>query len=74
MTMLEQQRLGESGIRRSGTSQLPALYEKMLKTAAEDPDRLQEIEYLLTMIKRDDIIPDEFRDLYATFRATLRIK
>lgn len=74
MTMLEQQRLGDSGIRRSGTKWMPALYEKMLKTAAEAPDRLQEIEYLLTMIKRSDIIPDEFRDLYATFQTTLHIK
>ena len=53
---------------------MPALYEKMLKTALEEPERLKEIEYLLRMIEDKEIIPDEFRELYETFRTTLRLK
>jgi len=26
------------------------------------------------MITREDIVPDEFRELYATFKKTLRLK
>ena len=43
----------------------------MLKTALEEPARLKEIEYVLKMIHDKDIIPDEFRVLYDTFKATL---
>ena len=50
------------------------LYEKMLKTALEEPERLSEIGYLLQMITQKDIIPDEFRELYETFKKTLRLK
>jgi hypothetical protein len=46
----------------------------MLKTALEEPERIGEIEYLLQMITKDDIIPEEFRELYATFKKTLRLK
>ena len=48
--------------------------EKMLKTALEEPERLSEIGYLLQMITQKDIIPDEFRELYETFKKTLRLK
>ena len=37
-------------------------------------ERLKEIEYLLRMIEDKEIIPDEFRELYETFRTTLRLK
>jgi hypothetical protein len=46
----------------------------MLKTALDEPDRLREIDYLLKMIEDKEIIPDEFRDLYETFRTTLHLK
>jgi hypothetical protein len=46
----------------------------MLKTALEEPERLSEIGYLLQMITQKDIIPDEFRELYETFKKTLRLK
>lgn len=53
---------------------MPALYEKMLKTALEEPARLKEIDYLLKMITDAEIIPDEFRELYEIFKTTLRLK
>ena len=46
----------------------------MLKTALEEPEKIGEIGYLLQMITKDDIVPDEFRELYATFKKTLRLK
>ena len=57
-----------------GHESMPALYERMLKTALEEPERIGEIGYLLQMITRGDIVPDEFRKLYTTFQKTLKIK
>ncbi|MCR5088246.1 MAG: phospholipase D family protein [Oscillospiraceae bacterium] len=74
LTMLEERTLGSSGLWSSESGRMPALYEKMLKTALEEPERLKEIEYLLRMIEDKEIIPDEFRELYETFRTTLRLK
>ena len=70
-TLLEESVLGTSGFYGDQTNRLPALYEKMLKTALEDPSRLKEIEYVLKMIQDSSIVPDEFRTLYAIFKATL---
>ena len=47
---------------------LPALYEKMLKTAATDPEKFKGIDYLIKAISDDDIIPEDFRKLYETFK------
>lgn len=71
LTLLEESILGRSGFYGDQADRLPALYEKMLKTALEDPARLKEIEYVLKMIHDKEIIPDEFRDLYDTFKKTL---
>ena len=38
------------------------------------PEKIGEIGYLLQMITKEDIVPDEFRELYATFKKTLRLK
>lgn len=73
LTLLEESILGKSGFYGNQTDRLPALYEKMLKTALEDPSRLKEIEYVLNMIHDKDIIPDEFRALYDTFKTTLNL-
>ena len=48
--------------------------KEMLKTALEEPEKLREIGYLLRMITKEDIVPGEFRELYDTFRKTLRLK
>ena len=74
MTVLEENVMGQSGFLGTTSERLPALYEKMLKTALEEPERLTEIDYLLKMIQDKEIIPDEFRKLYETFRTTLRLK
>lgn len=47
---------------------IPALYEKMLQTAAKAPERFQEIDYLMKAISSDGVIPKKFEELYNTFK------
>ena len=49
-----------------------ALYEKMLKTAVQDPDKFKGIDYLIKMVSDDDVIPDDFRHLYDTFKEAVK--
>ena len=74
MSLMEERSLSGSGSWSAEHETLPALYEKMLKTALEEPEKIVEIGYLLQMITKEDIVPDEFRDLYATFKKTLKLK
>jgi hypothetical protein len=74
LSVMEERSLANGGSWGGGKDSLPALYEKMLKTALEEPERIGEIGYLLQMITKDNIIPEEFRELYATFKKTLRLK
>ena len=55
------------------TYRLPALYEKMLQTAATDPEKFKGIDYLIRAISDDGIIPDEFRKLYETFKKAVNL-
>lgn len=66
--------MGESGMFRNSSFGTPAIYEKLLKTALNEPERLQEITYLMNMITDESIIPEEFREIYEMFRKTLRLK
>ena len=54
-------------------AELPAVYEKMLKTSVSDPDRLKELQYITKAITDEDIIPKEFMDMYQVFCDTLRL-
>ena len=72
MSLLEEQAVSKGESWKTHHDQLPALYEKMLKTALDEPERLGEIEYLLKMVSDKAIIPDEFRDLYDTFMRTVQ--
>lgn len=74
LSLMEERALAGAGSWNSGHESLPALYEKMLKTALEEPEKIGELGYLLQMITKEDIVPDEFRDLYATFKKALRLK
>lgn len=53
--------------------QIPALYEKMLRTAAEAPERFKEIDYLIQAISADGIVPEYFEELYNTFRKAVKL-
>ena len=55
------------------TYQIPALYEKMLQTAATNPGKFQGIEYLMRAISDDGVIPDDFKKLYDTFKKVVRL-
>ena len=73
-SMLEGKQMGESGFFRNSCDTMPALYEKMLKTSVEEPERIKDIGYVLKMVTDKEIIPDEFRELYETFCNTLKIR
>ncbi len=51
---------------------IPALYEKMLRTASEAPEKFSGIEYLMKTIPEEGIIPEEFRQLFETFRKAVK--
>ncbi len=76
-TVLSMMDLGKVQDRQYDTSskqntQIPALYEKMLRTAAENPEKLDGIEYLVKYIGHDEIIPDDFMKLYETIRKAVK--
>lgn len=55
------------------TLHLPALYEKMLQTAATAPEKFKGIEYLIKTISDDGIIPEDFKKLYETFKKAVKL-
>lgn len=61
------------GIQHRQAYKIPALYEKMLETTVVNPDKLKGVEYLLKTLSADDVIPDEFEKLYATFKKVVKI-
>lgn len=52
---------------------LPALYEKMLQTAATVPERFRGIDYLIKTITKDGVILDDFKKLYETFKKAVKL-
>jgi len=69
---IEIQKNGGSASRAQGY-QLPPLYEKMLQTAASNPSKLKEIDYLLKTVSADGVIPEHFEILYSTFRKVVKL-
>lgn len=75
LSSMESKKIEQSGVYKGHESMaMPAVYEKMLKTALQDPDRLREISYVMKQISDNEIIPEEFRSLYETFQNTLNMK
>ncbi len=68
----EQEMIGE-GRNARRQADMPALYEKMLQTAATRPEKFRGIEYLMKTISEDGVIPDEFKTLYETFRKVVNL-
>ncbi|MCR4693076.1 MAG: hypothetical protein K5664_04255 [Firmicutes bacterium] len=52
---------------------IPALYEKMLQTAAASPERFKEIDYLIKSVSADGVIPKDFEKLYNTFKKAVKL-
>ncbi|HVI42597.1 MAG TPA: phospholipase D family protein [Anaerovoracaceae bacterium] len=74
LSILESDKVKVAGPSSANAFTIPALYEKMLYTAARAPERLKEIEYIVRMIGDSDVIPEEFIDLYSTFKKAVGIK
>jgi hypothetical protein len=53
---------------------MPALYEKMLKTAATNPEHFKEIDFLINSISDDGVIPEDFKNLYNIFKKVVKIR
>lgn len=60
--------------RRSFEESLPAIYEKMLKTAYSNPERFNEIRLMMDRMANSEVIPDEFIHMYETFAQALKLK
>ena len=75
LSSLEGSELSKESASRSRTAahQLPPLYEKMLQTAATNPAKLKEIDYLLKTVSADGVIPEHFEKLYDTFRKVVKL-
>ena len=74
LAMAEPGRVQEttSGAADRRTYVIPALYEKMLQTAADEPEKLDGIEYLMKSINEDGIVPEGFKKLYETIRKAVK--
>ena len=53
---------------------MPALYEKMLQTAANDPQKFNEIEYLMKAVAKDGVVPEYFEKTYQMFRKAVGLR
>ncbi len=53
---------------------LTALYERMLRVACDEPERLKDIQRLVKLIDDEDIVTPEFKDTYRTFMSALGYK
>ena len=53
---------------------LTALYERMLRVACDDPERLKDIGRLVKLIDDDEIVTSEFKKMYRTFMSALKFK
>ena len=74
LSMIEGKQIRESGIFSNKNGIMPAIYEKMLKVAVTEPEKIKDIGYVLKMVNDSEIIPDEFRRLYETFCSTLKLR
>ena len=75
LSALEMNEVSEeySGYANQTRYQIPALYEKMLLSAATQPEKFQGIDYLIKSISDEGIIPDDFKTLYAKFKKVVNV-
>lgn len=55
------------------SDEMMPIYERMLKTAVTNPDRIKEIESVVQMIDDESIVTPEFKKMYETFKNTLKL-
>lgn len=68
----EDGRKGDKGSRVSPA--LTSLYERMLRVACDEPERLKDIQRLVHLIDDEKIVTKEFKDMYRTFMSALKFK
>lgn len=72
--LMELKRFRKYSATSSGSSKpVPALYEKMLKVAADNPERLKEIEKLLTDLQDHPSIPAGFHEVFRAIAKAAKI-
>ena len=59
--------------RPDSSDEMMPIYERMLKTAVTNPDRIKEIESVIQMIDDESIVTPEFKKMYETFKNTLKL-
>lgn len=55
------------GLEHTERAEMPAIYEKLLKTCLLDNSRIKDFEFVMDNVKDANIIPDDFRKLYKVF-------
>ena len=50
----------------------PAIYEKLLKAIATNPEKLNGIEYIIKSVTKEGVIPEEFESLYKTVKRVMK--
>ena len=58
----------------SSDNYLTPIYERMLKAAYSNPEKIKDIEYIIRLIDDDKIVTSEFKNLYNTFKSVLGIQ
>lgn len=71
--MESEEACSQSSNRRT-TQPVTALYERMLRTACDDPERLKDIERIMKLIDNEEIVKPGFKRMYKTFMTALKIK
>lgn len=67
LSMLENKINAKNGFLFGHGEFVPALYEKLLRAAADTPQKFNDIKKLMELISDDSIIPDGFRELFELF-------
>lgn len=55
------------GLEHIEKAEMPAIYEKLLKTCLMDKSRIKDLQFVMDNIEDANIIPDDFRKLYEVF-------
>jgi len=73
LSFIQEKTVKESGFFRESEEIGPAIYGKMLRTSLNEPERLNNIEYVMKHVTNNEVIPDEFRKMYEVFKKSLKI-
>jgi len=72
LSALENQKQSSKTSRHHQGTEMPALYEKMLKVSVHSPTKLAEIKRMMDMISDNAIVPDSFKELFEVFQEVIK--